>query len=443
MNILIIEDNVSLAKLITMFLESEGISCTSAENGYEGLSLLNDTEFDVLLTDIRLPKISGYEIFEKAKKINPDMPVIIMTAFGNVPDAVSAVKNGAFDYITKPFENDHLLNSIKNAIEISRVRKENRHLKEFMKTSNSPVMAGQSRAFNEMLKLAGTVAPTDAPVLIIGESGTGKELAAKKIHSLSQRAEKPFVAVNCAAIPEQLFESELFGHKKGAFTGADKDFKGKISEAEGGTLFLDEIGEMPLNAQAKLLRFLQESEIQPVGSAKPVKVNVRIIAATNKDLRKYTSEGGFREDLFYRLNVFPVEIPPLSARREDIGELIALFSKKYGAKITFSDKAVARLKQAEWRGNIRELENAVYRVCILKGQGEVTEKDLPSDVGGSIVSCLDMNLPEDMLDLEELEKNIIKRSLEKFGGNRSRTAKYLNIQRHVLIYRLEKYGISD
>ncbi|TCK61024.1 sigma-54-dependent transcriptional regulator [Seleniivibrio woodruffii] len=442
MSVLIIEDNVSLATLISMYLSGEGIENEVVHNGFEGMARLNEREYDVLLTDIRLPKISGTEIFEKAKTLYPDMPVIIMTAFGNIPDAVKAMRDGAYDYITKPFENDDLLKTIKKAIEVSSIRKENSRLKQYMKDVNTPRMAGHSPAYLAMIKLADTVAPTDAPVLITGESGTGKELTARYIHGKSRRADKQFIAVNCAAIPEQLFESELFGHKKGAFTGADRDFKGRIAEAEGGTLFLDEIGEMPITVQVKLLRFLQESEIQPVGAGLPVKVNTRVIAATNKDLKSMSEKGTFREDLYYRLNVFPVEVPQLSRRREDIAELVELFSKKYGSKVTFSAEALSKLENAQWKGNIRELENTVYRICILKGQGVVAGEDVPTEASGDFAYSMNMVLPEDGLDLEEMEKTIIARALIKFGGNKSRTAKYLNIPRHVLLYRLEKYDME-
>lgn len=441
MSVLIIEDNVSLATLVSMFLTGEGVANEVVNNGFEGMAKLAESSYDVLVTDIRLPKISGMEIFEKSKQLYPDMPVIIMTAFGNIPDAVAAIRNGAYDYITKPFENEDLLNAIKKAIEVSSIRRENSRLKQYMKESNMPRMAGSSPAFKAMLKLAETVAPTDAPVLVLGESGTGKELAARYVHAKSARSDKQFIAVNCAAIPEQLFESELFGHKKGAFTGADRDYKGKIAEAEGGTLFLDEIGEMPISVQVKLLRFLQESEIQPVGATLPVKIDTRVVAATNKDLKEMIGNGTFREDLYYRLDVFPVDVPSLEQRREDIGELVELFSKKYGSKVTFSKEALAKLANARWKGNIRELENTVYRLCILKGQGEVSADDIKAD-SADIVTCMNVHLPDEGLDLEEMEKTIITRALAKFGGNKSRTAKYLNIPRHVLLYRLEKYGME-
>jgi len=442
MSVLLIEDNASLAMLVSMFLTSEGVDNETASNGFEGLKKLSDGEFDVLITDIRMPGMSGTEVQEKVAKLYPDMPVIIITAHGNIPDAVAAIRNGAYDYLTKPFENEDLLNSVRKAMEICRMRRENFKLKKYLKESIAPKMVGNSPAFLKMLQLAETVAPTNAPVLVLGESGTGKELIARQIHSKSNRADKPFITINCAAIPEGLFESELFGHKKGSFTSADRDYKGKILESENGTLFLDEIGELPLSIQVKLLRFLQESEIQPVGSAIPVKVDVRIVAATNRDLKSMTETGSFREDLYYRLNVFPVEVPPLSQRKEDIKELVELFARKYGAKVTFSDEAMDKLINHSWTGNIRELENAVYRLCILRGTGEINVTDLPAEFSSNVVSCLDMNLPGDELNLEELEKSIIKKALDKFGGNKSQAAKYLCMQRHVFLYRLEKYEIS-
>ncbi|ADD68732.1 two component, sigma54 specific, transcriptional regulator, Fis family [Denitrovibrio acetiphilus DSM 12809] len=442
MSILLIEDNLSLSTLVSMYLTSENIDNDTAPNGYEGLKLLSEKEYDVLITDIRMPGMSGNEVMEKAAKLYPDMPVIIITAHGNIPDAVAAIRKGAYDYLTKPFENEELLNSIKKAVEISRMRRENTRMKQYMKQSIAPKMVGKSEAFIQMLNLADTVAPTDAPVLVLGESGTGKELIARQVHSKSNRADKPFITVNCAAVPEGLFESELFGHKKGSFTSADRDYKGKILEAEGGTLFLDEIGELPQSIQVKLLRFLQESEIQPVGSATPMKVDVRVVAATNRSLKQMTEKGEFRDDLFYRLNVFPVEVPPLSKRREDIKDLVELFSAKYGARITFSEKAMEKLINYSWTGNIRELENTIYRLCILQGKGEITEDKLPAEFCSNMETCLDMHMPDKELNLEELEKNIIIKALHKFDGNKSRAAKYLCIPRHVLLYRLEKYEIN-
>jgi len=442
MSVLLIEDNTSLAKLISMLLSSEDIENDCVTNGFEGMQKLAENEYDILITDIRMPGMDGLEVLDKSTKLYPDMPVIIITAFGNIPDAVSAIRNGAYDYLTKPFENEDLLNSVRKALEVRRIKKENSNLKKYLKESIAPKLVGESPAFIGMLKLAETVAPTDAPVLVLGESGTGKELIARQIHSKSNRAEKPFITVNCAAVPEGLFESELFGHKKGSFTSADRDFKGKILEAQGGTLFLDEIGELPTGIQVKLLRFLQESEIQPVGAAIPVKVDVRVVAATNRDLKDMCEKGAFREDLYYRLNVFPINIPSLSERKDDIRELAELFAAKYGSKITFSKEAMDALINHTWTGNIRELENTIYRLCIIRGAGEIQVSDLPADMSTDMVSCFDMNLPGDQLDLEELEKTIIMKAIDKFEGNKSRAAKYLCIPRHVLLYRLEKFSTN-
>lgn len=440
MSVLIVEDNVSLASLVKMLLDSNGIETETVANGFEAIDLLIKKEYDVLVTDIRMPGMTGNEVFEKAKKLYPHMPVVIMTAFGNIPDAVEAIREGAFDYLTKPFENEDFLNTIRKALEISSVRKENQRLKNYLIESITPNMIGNSKPFREMISFADRVAPTDAPVLISGESGTGKELIARYIHTKSERADKQFITINCAAIPDALFESELFGHKKGSFTGADKDYKGKILEAEGGTVFLDEIGELPLAVQVKLLRFIQESEIQSVGEAIPKKVDVRVLAATNQNLEEMSQEGRFREDLYYRLNVFPINVPSLSERQDDLEELAVLFASKYGKKITFSEEAISKMKSYSWPGNIRELENSIYRISILKVSGEVQVSDLPQNITQSIASCFSMNLPEDELDLEELEKDIIAKALSKFDGNKSKTAKYLCVPRHVLLYRLDKFS---
>lgn len=443
MNILIIEDNTSLATLLNMLLASEGMTTTLCHDGLEASKRIEKEEFDVMVTDIRLPGLTGLELFALARKLRPEMPVIIMTAHGTIPDAVQAIRDGAYDYITKPFENDAFVHIIKNALELRQIRRENSELKQYVKSSIRPDMTGDSAAFRAALSLADTVAPTDAPVLVTGESGTGKELIARHLHSKSPRAGRQFIAVNCGAIPENLIESELFGHKKGSFTGADKDAKGKIAEADGGTLFLDEIGEMPLAAQVKLLRFLQEGEVQPVGASMPVKVNARIVAATNRDLKDFAAKGRFREDLFYRLNVFPLEMPPLRNRREDIPALVSHFSRKYGAKgLRFPDNVMQKLVQYRWPGNIRELENVIYRLSILVKDGDAPMSLLPQEISPDPLACLNLHLPDEGIDLEELEKSLVLRALERCSGNKSKAAEYLKIPRHVLLYRLEKYGID-
>ncbi|KAA0257148.1 sigma-54-dependent Fis family transcriptional regulator [Deferribacter autotrophicus] len=444
MKILLIEDNVSLATLMKMMLEDAGYDVVHKDDGLEGLKTFEKDKFDIVITDIRLPGVDGYTILENIISKNTNIPIIIITAYGNIPDAVKAIKSGAFDYITKPFDNEEFLITVEKAAKYKMLKDENSNLKEILKNSFNVEIIGKSNAMKKVLNLAETVAPTNAPVLLVGESGTGKELIAKKIHLLSSRADKPFIAINCAAIPENLFESELFGHKKGSFTGAHKDKKGKIAEANKGTIFLDEIGEMPLNIQAKILRFLQEGEIEPVGETKAIKVDVRVIAATNRDLKSLVDKGDFREDLFYRLNVFPINLPPLRERKEDIPELINYFKTKYGFKNTkISEETLKKLKNYDWPGNIRELENLIYRLCIMAQNGIVTDDLLPPEIGDNIAKCFDLNLPDDKLDLQQLEKTLILKALNKFNGNKSKTADYLCLPRHVLLYRLEKFNIKD
>lgn len=443
MKILLIEDNVSLATLTKMQLEEEGYPVQMVHDGLEGLQMMAADPADIVITDIRLPSLSGHEILGQLQQSHPDVPVIVITAHGSIPDAVGAIKSGAYDYITKPFDSDAFLRLIAKAARYRRLQQENQQLKRYVKNSITPNIIGDSAPLKALMEMVKTVAPTDAAVLITGESGTGKELIARQIHCDSNRADKQMITVNCAAIPDHLFESELFGHKKGAFTGADKDYNGKIAEADGGTLFLDEIGDLPQTVQAKILRFLQEGEIQPVGSAQPVKMNTRILTATNTDLKQQIEDGTFREDLFYRLNVFPINVPPLRARTEDIPLLVDAFIQKYGSRhTTIATSALKQLTQYRWPGNIRELENTVYRLCILAKDTEISTVNLPSDICTEGTQCLNMELPENELNLEQLEKTIITKALEKFEGNQSQTAKYLCVPRHVLIYRLEKYGLK-
>lgn len=443
MNILLIEDNTSFSTILEILLGSEGYSVTTASDGLDGIKLMEKIDVDIIVTDIRMPGLNGHEVLEHIKQNTPDVPVIIMTAYGTIPDAVKAIQAGAYDYISKPFENDEFLRIIQKAENFRNMAKENAQLKQYVKDSIRPVIIGESQGLQNVMNLVDTVAVTDAPVLISGESGTGKELIARAVHSRSNRCSKQLIIVNCAAIPENLFESELFGHKRGSFTGAEKDTKGKIAEANGGTLFLDEIGELPLSVQAKLLRFLQESEIQPVGSVQPVKVNVRVVAATNRDLSAKILDGTFREDLFYRLNVFPIEIPSLKERASDIPMLIDTFILKYGNKsIRVADAVMEKLTNYNWPGNIRELENTIYRLCILATDDIINITNLPTNISADPLSCLNLNLPEDKLDLEELEKCLIIKVLNKFKGNKSKSAEYLCIPRHVFLYRLEKFDIK-
>jgi two-component system NtrC family response regulator len=443
MKILLVEDNETLATLIKIMLEDEGFTIEHSNRGDKALELIVKKNYDIVITDIKLPGASGNDILDFILKNNLNSIVIIITAYGNIADAVNAIKAGAYDYIPKPFENEVLINTVKKAANFKKIENENMQLKDFVKNTFRPNLIGKSPKFKAVMNLIEKVAETDAPVLLFGESGTGKELFAKQIHYQSNRATKPFVAVNCAAIPENLFESELFGHKKGSFTGADRDKTGKIKNADKGTLFLDEIGEIPLDMQAKLLRFLQEGEIQPVGAGSLEYVNVRVIAATNKNLGLLVEKGQFREDLYYRLNIFPITIPPLRERKEDIPELVDFFLKKYGYKHIQVDKDIlAKLQNYDWPGNIRELENAVYRMAILAKDGRLTI-DFLNKGTDNVKSCLTLNLPNDSFDILAFEKEIILKALEKFNGNKSKAAEYLCIPRHVLLYRLEKYEIKD
>lgn len=440
MKILLIEDNLSLGTLIKMMLEEEKFEVTHSLRGDEAKIILEKTSFDIVITDIKLPGLDGYEIIKFVSQNLPDTVIIAITAYSNIKDAIYSIKLGAYDYIPKPFDNDVLINTVKKAAKYKELKTENTNLKNYLKSEIKPQIIGRSKKIKEVLSLAERVAKTDAPVLLLGESGTGKELIAKEIHCKSSRVSQPFISVNCAAIPENLFESELFGHKKGAFTGADRDKKGKISQAHKGTLFLDEVGELPENMQAKLLRFLQEKEIQPLGGLQTEKVDVRIVAATNRDLKDLVSKNLFREDLYYRLNVFPIYIPPLRERKEDIKELSEFFLKKYGYKnLKITDNVLDALLKYTFPGNIRELENIIYRMAILSKDCKLDINSIFIEEITDVSTCLNFKMPEDSFDILQFEKEIILKALKKFNGNKAKTAKYLCIPRHVLLYRLEKF----
>lgn len=440
MKILLVEDNQTLGTLIKMMLEEESFEVVHSLRGDEAKNILEKTTFDIVITDIKLPGLDGYEIIKFVSENAPDTVVIAITAYSNIKDAVYSIKLGAYDYIPKPFDNDVFISTVKKAANFKELKTENTTLKNYLKSEITPEIVGKSKKIIEVLKLAEKVAQTDAPVLLLGESGTGKELIARKIHCKSKRISHPFISVNCAAIPESLFESEFFGHKKGAFTGADRDKKGKISQAHKGTLFLDEIGELPENMQAKLLRFLQEKEIQPLGGLQSERVDVRIIAATNRDLKELVRKNLFREDLYYRLNVFPIYIPPLRERKEDIKELSEFFLKKYGYKnLKITDDVIDALSKYTFPGNIRELENIIYRMAILSKDGKLDTSTIFLDEITDLSTCLNFKMPEDSFDILQFEKEIILKALKKFNGNKTKAAKYLCIPRHVLLYRLEKF----
>ncbi|WP_299213785.1 sigma-54 dependent transcriptional regulator [uncultured Aquimarina sp.] len=378
--ILVIEDEAAIRRVLVKILseESDKYEVFEAEDGLVGIEKIKNDDYDLVLCDIKMPKMDGVEVLEAAKKIKPEIPMVMISGHGDLDTAVNTMRLGAFDYISKPPDLNRLLNTVRNALDRKELVVENKMLKK--KVSKNYEMIGESDAISDIKNIIEKVAATDARVLITGPNGTGKELVAHWIHQKSDRSKGPMIEVNCAAIPGELIESELFGHVKGAFTSANKDRAGKFEAANGGTIFLDEIGDMSLSAQAKVLRALQENKIQRVGSDKDIKVNVRVVAATNKDLKKEIADNKFREDLYHRLAVILIKVPALNDRREDIPLLIDYFTKKIsgeqGSPVkTFSDKAVKQLQQYDWTGNIRELRNVVERLIILGGK-EVSEEDV-------------------------------------------------------------------
>ncbi len=378
--ILVIEDEAAIRRVLIKIIseESDSYVVEEAENGLEGIEKFNDNDYDLVLCDIKMPKMDGVEVLEKAKKIKPEIPFVMISGHGDLETAVNTMRLGAFDYISKPPDLNRLLNTVRNALDRKVLIVENKRLKK--KVSKNYEMIGESKAITHIKQLIEKVASTDARVLITGPNGTGKELVAHWLHEKSNRLKSSLIEVNCAAIPSELIESELFGHVKGSFTGANKDRAGKFEAANNGTIFLDEIGDMSLSAQAKVLRALQENKIQRVGSDKDIKVNVRIIAATNKDLKKEIAEGRFREDLYHRLAVILIKVPALNDRRVDIPLLINHFSQKIAsqqgvAKKEFSSEAIALLQDYDWTGNVRELRNVVERLIIL-GEKKISETDV-------------------------------------------------------------------
>ncbi len=454
--ILVIEDKVSMLDMLKLTLEAEGYQVVPARDGAEGIKKLADGSIALVLTDLKLPKKDGFEVLKAVKEDNPLLPVIVMTAFGTIETAVRAVKQGAYDFLTKPFDMDHLLVLIRRALDTTRVATENILLRsELSDKLGLPKIIGKSSQLQELSEKIQKVAATNATVLIQGESGTGKELFARAIHYLSPRKERPFLAINSAAIPHELLESELFGYERGAFTGADARKIGKLELADKGTVFLDEIGDMDLMLQAKLLRVLQEQVIERIGgSGKQIKIDVRIVAATNKDLQKAVDARLFREDLFYRLNVFPITIPPLRERRDDIPALASSFLNKYSAEVrkgplVFSDEAMDILMKAPWRGNVRELENVVERAVIYADGGVVRAGDLgisETTILESLAEHVPLNGP-----LHEIaqaatrivESRRIRQVLKQMNGNKSRAAEVLQVSYKTLLTKIKDYQLEE
>jgi DNA-binding NtrC family response regulator len=444
-SILIIEDEKIMRVSLTDMLRTEGYTVFAAENGAAGIVALGQGDFSLVITDVRLPDASGISILKKAVRDNPSLPVIVMTAYGTIDDAVEAMRLGAFDYITKPFTMDELLIVVRRAFETRELTEENIRLKkELTATFNFPSIIGDSRAMWQVLAVLEKVSKTDSTVLLLGESGTGKELIASTIHYQSGRRDKPLIKVNCAALPDNLLESELFGYEKGAFTGAASRKPGRFELADGGTIFLDEIGDLPPITQTKLLRVLEERSFERLGGTESLQVDVRVIAATNKNLTREIKKGAFREDLYYRLNVIPIELPPLRDRHDDIPLLIDRFVRKfndqYGLTVKFSRGAVTELCRYAFPGNVRELINIVER-CVTLADGKVVEKkDLPLHIlkGRSARTPL-LSLAEVAV---EAEKSHIARILKITQGNRTQAAEILGISRKTLWEKMSNYNLE-
>jgi DNA-binding NtrC family response regulator len=453
--ILVIEDKESMLDMLKQTLEAEGYQVITARDGAEGIRKLSDERIGLVLTDLKLPKKDGFDVLKAVKQDNPFLPVIVMTAFGTIETAVKAVKQGAYDFLTKPFDTDHLLVLMKRALDASRLAAENILLREeFADKFGLPKMIGKSSQIQDIMSRIQKVAPTNASVLVHGESGTGKELFARAIHYLSNRKDAPFIAINSAAIPRELLESELFGYERGAFTGAEARKLGKLEQADKGTVFLDEIGDMDMALQAKMLRVLQEQVIERVGGGKPIKIDVRIVAATNKDIEKAVAARLFREDLFYRLNVFPITIPPLRERRDDIPALAQYFLNKFATEVrkgmlTISDDAMEILMKSPWKGNVRELENVIERAVIYADGGVIRAQDLGISES-NILDALAEHVPMDG-PLQEVaaaatriaESRRIKQVLKQTGGNKSRAAEILQVSYKTLLTKIKDYQLEE
>lgn len=448
--ILVVDDDPSLRRVLQAQLEQEGYEVAVAASPQEALPVLQLRSFDLVITDLKMPGMSGLELLKHVRTRYPQTIVIMLTAFGTVDTAVEAMKAGAYDYLTKPVHSDEMLVVVRRALEHVRLVEQVRSLRLSLNQKYGfENILGRSPALLETLDMAARAAHSNSTVLIRGETGTGKELLARAIHFNSFRRDNPLVTINCGAIPKELLESELFGHRKGAFTGAVADKRGRIELADGGTLFLDEIGEMPPELQVKLLRLIQEGEIEKLGVEAKVKVDVRIIAATHRDLQAMIEDGTFREDLYYRLAVIPLVIPPLRERSEDIADLVQLFFRKSQKKNERSDLAMSPallpyFVRYRWPGNVRELENVVERIVVLARGSDITVEDLPpflrQERAG--VDALEIDLPPQGISLEAIEKELILRALNKFDWNQTRAARYLDISRKTLIYRIEKHGVQ-
>jgi two-component system, NtrC family, response regulator len=445
--VLVIDDDDSFRQVMLYHLKEEQIEAVGAPDGAAGVEMFDPAEHEVVITDLKMPRLGGMDVLKAIKKRSPGTVVLVITAFGTIEKAVEAMKAGAFDFIPKPCTRDHFKLTVHKALEHYRLGRRVRELETAIRSGGRELI-WTSPTMNKVIALIDKVAASDATVLITGESGTGKELLAARLHANSPRVGQPFVPVNCGAIPKDLIESELFGHVRGAFTGAEKTRKGKFEMADSGTIFLDEIAELSLDLQTKLLRVLSERTIDPVGSERSIDVDVRIVAATNRDLAAQIEQGAFREDLYYRLNVVGVEVPPLRKRPEDVSLLAGHFLKLFSPDrpMSFSDEAAKTLARYEWPGNVRELENVCRRVALLS-EDEIVEPDAlpplkPGAKGEVTLDASSLVLPDGGLSLVDLEKNVIIAALKKTDFNQSAAARYLGVPRHVLLYRIDKYGIN-
>ncbi len=451
-HLLLVEDEAPLREAVAEQLTDRGYEVVQADSAERAIERLADFAFDVVITDLRLPGQDGTHVIEAAVKLYPDIIGIVMTGFGTVKDAVEVIKRGAADFVTKPFQFDELWHALQGAMEQRRLRTENAWLREQLDQRHSfEGIVGRSRAMQDLFQLLQTVAATSSTILITGETGSGKEIVARAIHHASPRRAHRFVAINCSAIPENLLEAELFGHTRGAFTGAIGTRQGKLEQAHRGTLFLDEVGTMSMALQMKLLRVLQEREFERVGDSQTIKVDVRVIAATNADLSKMVADGSFREDLFYRLNVIPVRLPALRERKEDIPLLVQHFLQKFGAELnrptlTVSQSALRCLMTYQWPGNVRQLENAMERAVALSGgRPQVELSDLPPDIQRASEGepfLYGLALPDDGIDFEifiaRIEREVIRKALERTGGNKAAAAQVLNLKRTTLVEKLKR-----
>jgi DNA-binding NtrC family response regulator len=448
-HLLLVEDEAPLRQAIAEQLTDRGYQVEQAESGEAALAHLADFAFDIIVTDLRLPGLDGSAVIEAAVARYPLIIAIVVTGFGTVKDAVEAIKRGAWDFVSKPFQIDELLHVLDSAIEQRRLKSENAYLRSQLEERHRfEGIIGKSRPMARLFQLLETVAPTNSTILVTGDTGTGKEVVAQAIHHNSPRRAHRFVALNCSAIPETLLEAELFGHVRGAFTGAVGNRQGRLEQAHKGTLFLDEVGTMSVALQMKLLRVLQEREFERVGDSHTTKVDVRVIAATNSDLAKLVAEGQFREDLFYRLNVIPVQLPPLRERKEDIPLLVQHFLGKFAPDrhVIVAQDAMRRLMAYQWPGNVRQLENAVERaVAFTAGRSQIDVDDLPAEVqqAQDATAASAVTLPEEGLDLDafvgNIERELILRSLERTGGNKGQAARLLNLKRTTLVEKIKRW----